>query len=550
MGFNFGAMLGGAATQIVDDINEKEKDVKLRTRTILDRQVAQTAANQKEYKANKKKVTEQMNALVGLFGNTPEGIAKARNIVAGGDTHYTNMYGKLQTHSEQGGDVNELVTLTKGSEDIGFTGVEQATDSIVKLASLPELKMGTGFGANYFKKEQQAMIDAGLIQTMQLSETAKGSYGSVKVHLNKMAKKAKTVTELLDSTYSKLQNAKASGDQDKISIAQAAYKSAVDRHENESITLKSARLAAEAKSSGKSTYREISSNFAADIKRFENDLYVGGDKTKIRADNEDGFLGIRDGGDKIKQQKLKQYGVNWLKGQIDGNGDFINSEAEQFVKDNGTLRSLLPGVIASVTGEQTTGGGSKGSQVKDIVAQNESLSLDVVQQIKNINKSINQVDLHKFILKAYPKPDDLSQEDYNENVSNLIKETFKQEGISKDNIKKSDESISNLYKDKDDKNTKEKVSKVDPRPDDGKFFDSDKEDAWDKQYGDTHFTDGTPKPVAKKAAGAPDKDKFIKELGPEKGYTAYKAAVIKQLRRNFGDRAEIIFNDMEKQGKV
>ena len=48
MGFNFGAMLGGAASQIVDDINEKEKDVKLRTRTILDRQVAQTAANQKE----------------------------------------------------------------------------------------------------------------------------------------------------------------------------------------------------------------------------------------------------------------------------------------------------------------------------------------------------------------------------------------------------------------------------------------------------------------------------------------------------------------------
>ena len=70
MGFNFGAMLGGAASQIVEDINEKEKDVKLRTRTILDRQVAQTAANQKEYKANKKKVTEQMNALVGLFEYT------------------------------------------------------------------------------------------------------------------------------------------------------------------------------------------------------------------------------------------------------------------------------------------------------------------------------------------------------------------------------------------------------------------------------------------------------------------------------------------------
>ena len=96
-----------------------------------------------------------------------------------------------KTHADQGGDVNELVTLTKGSDDIGFTGVEQATDSIVKLAALPELKMGTGFGANYFKKEQETMINAGLIQTMQLSETAKKSYGQTKIDLTKMAKKAK-----------------------------------------------------------------------------------------------------------------------------------------------------------------------------------------------------------------------------------------------------------------------------------------------------------------------------------------------------------------------
>jgi len=393
MGFNFGAALGGFADQVVSDIETQEKDVKLRTRTILDRQVAQTAANQKEYKANKKKVTEQMNALVGLFGNTPEGIAKARNIVAGGDTHYTNMYGKLQTHSEQGGDVNELVTLTKGSEDIGFTGVEQATDSIVKLASLPELKMGTGFGANYFKKEQQSMIDAGLIQTMQLSESAKGSYGSVKVHLNKMAKKAKTMSEILDDTRAKRDKALQGGSQEEIKVAEANYQRSLQSSKDESITYQSALKAAEAKSSGKSTYREISSNFAADIKRFENDLYVGGDKTKIRADNEDGFLGIRDGGDKIKQQKLKQYGLNWLKGQIDGNGDFINSEAEQFVKDNGTLRSLLPGVIASVTGEEDTSSDTttiqndkvtKKEQINNII-KNQPLNSDTAYQIFKVS---------------------------------------------------------------------------------------------------------------------------------------------------------------------
>ena len=47
--------------------------------------------------------------------------------------------------------------------------------------------------------------------------------------------------------------------------------------------------------------------------------------------------------------------------------------------------------------------------------------------------------------------------------------------------------------------TEEKVSgeKVPPRPDDGSFFDSDEEDAWDKKYGKTHFTDGRPKPPKK-----------------------------------------------------
>ena len=419
MGFNFGAMLGGAATQIVDDINEKEKDIKLRTRTILDRQSAMTAANQKEFKAQEKKVTEQINSLVGIFGNTPEGIAKARDIVAGGDTHYTNMYSQIQEHTKNDGDANDLIELTKGANDIGFKGVEDAVGSIVKLAALPEIKLGTGFGANYFKKEQQAMIDAGLIQTMQLNESAKRSYGSTKIHLNKMAKKAKTMDEILNETRAKRDKALKSGTQEEIKVAEANYQRSIQDQKDESITYQSALKAAEAKSSGKSTYREISSNFAADIKRFENDLYVGGDKTKIRADNEDGFLGIRDGGDKIKQQKLKQYGTNWLKGQIDGNGDFINSEAEQFVKDNGTLSSLLPGVIASVTGEKDTSGDSSsepdGTQSKEQknkklnetitnIAANSPIGGDSVYQIIQAtgSKVRDPIKLEENIKKSYP----------------------------------------------------------------------------------------------------------------------------------------------------
>jgi len=271
MGFNFGAMLGGAATQIVEDINEKEKDVKLRTRTILDRQVAQTAANQKEYKAQKKKVTEQMNALIGMFGNTPEGIAKARSIVAGGDTHYANMYSKLQDHQSNDGDVNTMVDLVKGPNDIGFKGVEDAVDSIVKLAALPELKMGTGFGANYFKKEQQTMIDAGLIQTMQLSETAKKSYGQTKIDLTKMAKKAKSLDEIINEARAKRNKALQSGTQDEIKATEKVYQRALQDKTEESVAFKIKEM--EAKADNNTTLRNVSLNYTASKKEFLGTLY-------------------------------------------------------------------------------------------------------------------------------------------------------------------------------------------------------------------------------------------------------------------------------------
>ena len=95
MAFNFGAFLGGAATQITKDIDEEEKRVKLRMDKILDRQQELTIQNQKEFKAKKEKVQNQMNALVPLFGGGPNAIAKARSIVAGGDNHYNFMFMNL-----------------------------------------------------------------------------------------------------------------------------------------------------------------------------------------------------------------------------------------------------------------------------------------------------------------------------------------------------------------------------------------------------------------------------------------------------------------------
>ena len=142
MGFNFGAFLGGAADQIVKDLDEQEKEVKLRTRTILDRQIAETAANRKEYKANKKKVTEQLNALIPLFGDDKNAIAKARSIVAGGDTHFTNMLNMLQNHKLNGGDANTIVKFAPDAEVTGFKNVEDATSSLVQMASIPAPTFG------------------------------------------------------------------------------------------------------------------------------------------------------------------------------------------------------------------------------------------------------------------------------------------------------------------------------------------------------------------------------------------------------------------------
>ena len=522
MGFNFGAMLGGAATQIVDDINEKEKDVKLRTRTILDRKVAQTAANRKEFKAQEKKVTEQMNALVGIFGNTPDGIAKARDVVAGGDIHYTNMYSQIQEHAKNGGDANELVSLTKGANDIGFKGVEDAVGSIVKLAALPEIKTGSGFGSSYFNKEQQDYIDQGLIQVKQVQETAKVSYGSTKIHLEKIAKKAKSVNDTLDETFANLQTAKNGGKPDEIAKAQAARDAAIKRQESESITLKSAKAAADAKNTGQSTYREISSNFAADIKRFENDLYVGGDKGKIRADNEDGFLGIRDGGDKIKQQKLEQYGVDWLKGQIDGNGKFINAEAEQFVKDNGTLRSLLPGVISSVTGEKDTSGGStsgnkitRKEKIATFVKENPDVTPDVAKQFIDLAKkgTINSAkSLSDKLMLKYPKPEGESASEYQKRIDDIAIGVW-----------------SEYSKTQADQIALEKKNNL---------------------IREQRFTPKNKTSADGGKGGIPDKKTYIDNYGPTEGAAKYKEEMIKQLKPNFGSNAERIFNQMVKDGKA
>tara|TARA_Y100000114_G_scaffold126101_1_gene122387 strand:+ start:1083 stop:2309 length:1227 start_codon:yes stop_codon:yes gene_type:complete len=215
MGFNFGAFLGGAADQIVKDLDEQEKEVKLRTRTILDRQIAETAANRKEYKANKKKVTEQLNALIPLFGDDKNAIAKARSIVAGGDTHFTNMLNMLQNHKLNGGDANTIVKFAPDAEVTGFKNVEDATSSLVQMANIPAptfgkkdetaSMFGVGMG-NYYEKARKQYVAAGLLDPTRTGEDSAVAYTSAIVDLSGLKQDTKTLQVQKAEVVSKMRD--------------------------------------------------------------------------------------------------------------------------------------------------------------------------------------------------------------------------------------------------------------------------------------------------------------------------------------------------------
>jgi len=207
MGFNFAGFLGGTASQIVKDIDEQENEVKLRTRTILDRQIAETAANRKEYKANKKKVTEQLNALVPLFGDDKNALAKARSIVAGGETHFNNMFNILQNHTNKGGDANTIVKFAPDANITGFKNVEDATNSLVQMASIPAptfgkqddtpsafgLDIGTSMYRGFYDKARKQYEEAGLLDPISTKDDDAITYATAQVDLGAVKKETKTL---------------------------------------------------------------------------------------------------------------------------------------------------------------------------------------------------------------------------------------------------------------------------------------------------------------------------------------------------------------------
>ena len=145
-------------------------------------------------------------------------------------------------------------------------------------------------------------------------------------------------------------------------------------------------------------------------------------------------------------------------------------------------------------------------QVKKLIQDNKSLSLGVVSNIKNIKPSITKSQLHEFILKAYPKPEGISEEDYNDNVKNLVEESFKsfdateQDKKEKEQIKKKkSQSIKDLYNEKPERKLDAKGN-APSRNDIVKglglmITDEEKRKLkeWDDLYGEDFNPNGTPK---------------------------------------------------------
>ena len=488
MGFKFGAALGGFADQVVSDIETQEKDVKLRTRTILDRHVAQTAANRKEYKANKKKTTEQLNSIAAFFGpDDPDRWNKARAIVAGGDSHVAKMSSYFTTAQTGGQNVNDIYKFTKGENDVGFKGVEDTTNSLVQMAQIAKPSFGaseqtsTLFGStnlsNVYDKSRKQYEAAGLIDSVSETPVAGGTYGSGQLDLTALKQDAKPIATQKANILRDLRNNKEGTPAHTKALQEQAILN--DYEESNSIALKIAMEQNKTKGNpSTSFYQNTLKQGMLEIEnKYKSDLVTGPDGNPIDPMKKDGF----------KTQAILDYKKKFVDNLV---REGISTNGLTVIQSDPQLNDIYKNILKAEQDKITGGGGdtvpttTKG-KVQKIVKDNPKLNLDVLVGIKGINKGMTQVQLHNFILKAYPKPEGMTDDDYNDNIKNLVGETFKQFEDGNVIQKQKKDNIDNLYK------PKKVIPKINKRPkDDGSFFgmgpDSDKRNKeqadWDKKY--------------------------------------------------------------------
>jgi hypothetical protein len=510
--FNFGAMLGGAAEQIVADIDEKEKEVKLRTRTILDRQVQESYANRKEYKANKKKVQEQLNSIVSYFGDDPDRWNKARAIVAGGDAHVGKMSTIFERAQSNKQNVNEIYGLAKTDKDSTLTNIEDATNSLVQMAQIATPDFGTSkqtstlFGqtdmGTVYSKARKEFEQSGLLDAIPTATESGATYGSGKLNIANLTQDAKPIAQQKANILRDLTKYKEGTPEHTAALQKQSTLNSFE--EKNSLALKIAQE--QNKTKGTATrgfYQTTLKNGLASVEsRLKGDVITGDDGKIIEGLEER---------EAYKKKKILDYKSSFVQDLIRNPGG-ISQNGLDVIQADPELNDIYKNIMKKEQDRITGGDGETSvpntpkAKAQKLVKDNPNLSLDVLVGLKEINKGMTKVQLHKFILNAYPKPSDMSDEDYNDNIKNLVGETFKNFENNEAIKKKKDSSIDNLYGEKKDspKRILDKKGNAPSRNNIVKgfgFVTTDEEqkklDEWDSLYGKDFNPNGTPKQVKK-----------------------------------------------------
>tara|TARA_R100000353_G_scaffold44627_1_gene35846 strand:+ start:655 stop:2088 length:1434 start_codon:yes stop_codon:yes gene_type:complete len=343
MGFNFGAFLGGAASQIVEDIDEQEREVKLRTRTILDRQVAEAAENRKKFQDDKEKVEKQITSIAQLFDpNDPFRFNKARSIVAGGDEHYNTMYKELSTHKRLGGDMSKAYDYTAANEEQGFQGVADAAKGLAKLRTIsaPDFSESVRsegaklFGIDPSRAYTQARAQyeqAGLLPSTkeEFQETVQ-KYGTGTINFQNLKKDVKDVQGMYANNTQAIidldpNDPNFAQKRKKLEDAQKIITKQVANMNNVSATVLATKLREEGDKDKGQTLTEMKNLYKDARNKYEKSLQYS--KT-------DGIL--NDDGERIFDEEAKQYFDNkmnawdkdYVSGLVDGKGNLIDDSAD------------------------------------------------------------------------------------------------------------------------------------------------------------------------------------------------------------------------------
>jgi len=450
MGFNFGAFLGGAASQIVEDIDEQEKEVKLRTRTILDRQVAEAAENRKKFQDDKEKIEKQITSIAQLFGeNDPFRFNKARSIVAGGDEHYNTMYKELSTHKRLGGDMGQAYDYTAANEEQGFAGVADAAKGLAKLRTIeaPEFTESVRsegqklFGIDsksMYEKAKSQYEQAGLLpsSSAELKETVK-KYGTGSINFQNLKKDVKDVQTMyaqnaqailtLDKNDPKYKEKRAKLEADnKILTEQVSNMNMV------SASVIAEKLRQDNKDTGqsltemKNLYKDSRNKYEKSLQYSKTDGIID-DNGKNLFDNE---------AKEYFDKKMEEWDNNYVKGLVDGNGELIDNSADSqsFIKSFG-----LDKYVGKPKEEDTEKPKGKKAQINSIIEGSPEVTTDVVKQIRGVYPSISQKDLFRLISIKYPRKEAESQDDYLNRIGGMVRDVFAEENKNKIDDTKLDE---------------------------------------------------------------------------------------------------------------